>query len=272
MGCYRKRVRSTVCYRLMACVGVALAAGIVTATPPPAASSQPASTSYLLHLPGVSGESIVDHTLVDGFKQGQLGAAIEIYDWTEHDGGVPALQAMERNKKQAEKIAKALTEQYRAHPGRPIYLTSHSGGAGLAAWALEDLPDDVKVKRVLFIAPALSPGYDLTKALAHVTDRAFVLFSEGDSLVLSTGTKVFGTIDGVYSEAAGFSGFKAPAKSDAKQYKKLLQMAYDPEWLKYGHGGDHLGPMETAFAKGVLVPLLQGKPVTTKPTGGTIER
>src|SRR5689334_18830347 len=63
---------------------------------------------YLLHLPGVSGESIVDHTLVHGLVDGDLRADIHIFDWTENDPGVPALQAMERNKKQAEKIAEQL--------------------------------------------------------------------------------------------------------------------------------------------------------------------
>ena len=53
---------------------------------PPA--SQPAAQKpqpFLLHVPGVSGESIVDHTLVHGFVDGGLRAEIEIYDWTEHD-------------------------------------------------------------------------------------------------------------------------------------------------------------------------------------------
>ena len=222
---------------------------------------------YLLHIPGVSGESIVDHTLVHGFVDGDLGADIHIFDWTEHDPGVPALQATARHRQQARKIADQLTKVFRADPRRTIYLTSHSGGAGLAAWALEDLPPDVKIRRALFLAPALSPTYDLSKALSHVTAKAYLLYSAGDTIVLSAGTKVFGTIDGVYTEAAGVAGFVQPKRAaDPPQYNKLVQIPYNPDWARLGHGGDHIGPMSTPFAAEVLVPLLQGKPVpSTQP-------
>jgi hypothetical protein len=230
---------------------------------PRAADARP----WLLHIPGVSGESIVDHTLVHGLVDGDLHADIQIYDWTEHDPGVPALQAMERNKKEASKIAQKITEQFRAEPQRPIYLTCHSGGAGLAAWALEELPADVKIERALFLAPALSPEYDLSKALSHVTDRAYVLYSSADIVVLSVGTKTFGTIDGVYTEAAGVAGFKMPKHAaDPAQYRKLIQLPYDSTWAQFGNFGSHIGPMATPFAAHVLVPLLQGKGPTTAPS------
>ena len=221
------------------------------ATPPP--------RTYLLHLPGVSGESVVDHTLVRGFRDGHLDADVEIYDWTEHDPGVPALQAIGRNKKQAKLIAEKLTAKFRADPRGVIYLTSHSGGAGLAAWALEDLPPDVKVERAIFIAPALSRGYDLSRALGQVRDKAYVLYSDGDSVILNAGTKVFGTIDGVYDVAAGYGGFIRAKGFDSAAYAKLMQIPYDPKWARLGHYGDHIGPMGAAFSREVLVPLLEGK-------------
>lgn len=222
--------------------------------------SNPLPRAYLLHLPGVSGESVVDHTLVRGFKDGHLDADVEIYDWTDHDPGVPALQAIGRNKKHAMKIATKLTEKFRADPRITMIVTSHSGGAGLAAWVLEDLPPDVKVRRALFIAPALSQDYDLSRALTHVRDKAYVFYSVSDSVILNAGTKVFGTIDGVYGVAAGYSGFIAPKTADATEYAKLVQIPYDPAWARLGHFGDHIGPMATPFSRDVLVPLLKGKP------------
>jgi predicted alpha/beta hydrolase family esterase len=253
------------CFRIV--LGVMLAVGSLAASAAPPATP-PATRPYLLHLPGVSGESFVDHTLVEGFKEAHLNAEVEIYDWTEHDTGVPALQAIGRNKKQAKLIAEKLTARFRANPNNPIYLISHSGGAGLAAWALEDLPPDVKIKRAVFLAPALSPYYDLSKALDHISEKAYVYHSDGDTLVLSVGTKTFGTIDGLYVEAAGVKGFIAPPKADAKQYAKLSQIPYDPAWAKYGHGGDHIGPMATGFSRAVIAPVIEGQTPTTLPAKG----
>jgi pimeloyl-ACP methyl ester carboxylesterase len=236
--------------------------------PEPRAAAAAAAEPWLLHIPGVSGESIVDHTLVHGLVDGGFRPAdIQIYDCTEHDGGIPALQATERHKKHARKIAEEITQEFRAEPTRPVYLISHSGGAGLAAWALEDLPADVKIERALFLAPALSPEYDLSKALSHVSDKAYVLYSAGDTVVLSVGTKTFGTIDGVYTEAAGVAGFKMPrTAADPTQYRKLIQLPYDASWAQFDNFGSHIGPMATPFAAHVLVPLLQGKGPTTAPS------
>src|SRR5438445_13393196 len=72
---------------------------------PPRAAAEP----YLLHVPGISGESWVDHTMIRGLQQGLLQAGIhadiQIYDWTEHDPGIPALQALTRNRNEAKRIA-----------------------------------------------------------------------------------------------------------------------------------------------------------------------
>jgi hypothetical protein len=231
--------------------------------PPAPTTQQTASPPYILHIPGISGESFVDHTFVRGLRQSFVrngGAAeVEIYDWTEQDAGIPALQAYKRNHAEALKIAAMISDHVKADPHRTIYITSHSGGAGLVAWALESLPPDVKVDSILFIAPALSPPYDLSKALSHVKRAAYVFWSDRDVAILSAGTKVFGTIDGFYTDAAGFTGFKIPANADKTQYAKLHQIAYDPAWVRYLNAGDHIGWMETPFAREVSGPVLQGK-------------
>ncbi len=230
------------------------------APPAPVAASQviaPLPRPYLLHIPGISGESIVDHTFVRGLRAARLDADIEIYDWTEHDPGVPALQALTRNKQEARKISDKLIARYRADPRIAIYLTSHSGGAGPAAWALEGLPPDVQIRRALYLAPALSPTYDLTKSLSHVADKAYVFWSDQDQIILSAGTRVFGTIDGQYTDSAGYVSFTRPPAGDPAQYAKLVQFPYDRSWVRYQHPGDHIGPMATPFAQFILAPLIE---------------
>ena len=211
---------------------------------------------YLLHLPGIGGARSIDVSLVRGFRAGGFKGDVEIYDWTEDDSGIDALHSFARNHREAKIIADKIIARHRSDPNAPIYLTCHSGGAGLAVWALEDLPPAIRVKDLLFMSPALSPSYDLTSALRHVSDHAYVFSSLSDQLVLGVGTRVFGTIDGVKTDAAGRVGFTKPASADAGQYAKLVPEPYDLRWLQYDNYGDHVGGMNRSFSEHLLLPLL----------------
>jgi hypothetical protein len=225
---------------------------------PPAPPAKP----FVLHLPGVSGTSNIDYSLRQGMKAGGFDGPFEIFDWTCHDPGIPALHNRARNEQQAQLVADLITKQFRAHPEQPIYLTCHSGGSGPATWALEKLPEDVHVACFLMLAPALSPTYDLSKALAHITGHAYCFNSPDDDLVLGTGTKMFGTIDGVRSDAAGRIGFQTPGTADLAQYAKLIHKPYESAWIRYGHIGGHIGPMGNSFVQAIVAPLLLGRQAT----------
>jgi hypothetical protein len=246
-----------------------LCAGCKTPPTPAPPLADPPSPPFLLHLPGVSGESIVDHHLIAGLRQGfqDQGESVEIqiYDWTENDPGIPALQAYKRNHAEAKEISEMLTARFHADPSRTIYLTCHSGGAGLAVWALEDSPAEVQIDSLLLLAPALSPDYDLSAALRHIRRSADALWSDRDTGILNFGTRTFGTIDGKFTVSAGCVGFTQPAKADAAQYAKLHQFPYNPAWMNYGHFGDHIGPTETPFARQVLAGLLIHDAIPTTP-------
>jgi hypothetical protein len=253
-------IASLLCIALLGCHHAAKPQAAIKAVAFPATAP---TRPLVLHVPGVSGESFVDHNLrkgiIQGFTQRGIKPEFVIFDWTEHDPGIPALQAYKQNHVEAQKIADLIAKKASEDPSRRIYVTSHSGGAGLMAWALEDLSRGVQVESVLFLAPALSPGYDLSKALSHVRNKAYVFWSKYDTIVLDVGTTTFGTIDGLYCAAAGCVGFSEPATADKKQYAKLKQYPYDPAWTKYWNSGDHIGPTETDFAREVLTPTLLGE-------------
>ena len=221
----------------------------------------------VLHLPGISGPRGCDHRMLAGLRGGGVEANFVIYDWTENDPGIHALQAYTRNHAEAETVADLISAHAAADPGSPIFLTAHSGGCALAIWALEDLPPDIKVHTLLLMAPAISPRYDLTKALRHVETNAYTFTSTLDTVVLNTGTTLFGTMDGVQSPAAGFGGFIQPPTADPEMYRKLIQHPYDSKWIKYGDFGNHIGAMSRPFAKEVLAPLIvdADPPPTTRP-------
>src|SRR5688500_16516887 len=63
---------------------------------------------YLLHLPGVAGETRVDHGFIEGIKAGGFEGETEIYDWTNNDPGLGALRARKRNDQEAAKVAEKI--------------------------------------------------------------------------------------------------------------------------------------------------------------------
>lgn len=220
----------------------------------------------LLHLPGVGGYLGCDYRMLHGLLDAKLDAHLFFYDWTEHDPGIDALHAYARNRKEAARVAQMLVDHARFDPSDPMYLTAHSGGGAIAVWALEKLPPDVCLDQVVLMAPALSPTYDLTRALRHVKGHLYVFSSIHDTLVLYTGTRMFGTMDGVQVAAAGYGGFVRPATADAKEYMKLVPCPYKPQWIQYNDWGDHIGAMSRAFAAHVIAPLLvPSKVAATEP-------
>ncbi|HXE52834.1 MAG TPA: hypothetical protein VN541_07470 [Tepidisphaeraceae bacterium] len=220
------------------------------------ASSPDFSHTWLLHLPGIGGERSIDHHMIDGLTDGGWDGPITIYDWTEKDPGLDALLAYKRNQEEAAKVAKLIEKRLEKDPFLKITLTAHSGGTGIAVWALERLPDKVQIQTLVLLASALSPGYDLSRALSHVHGKAFVFYSKNDQLVLGAGTRLFGTIDGVKSDSAGLVSFHMPPDADKAEYEKLDQKPYDRSWIAFSNIGNHVGCMSRPFACNVLAPLL----------------
>ena len=222
---------------------------VALTTPPP--------KPYLLHLPGIGGARRIDKMLTEGLVQGGIDADVEIHDWVGADEGMSALYAHARHQHEADVVAQMITDKFRADPRTMIYLSGHSGGTGIALWALERLPDDVHIETLLLLASAMSPTYDLSPALWHVRGKAYVLYSPFDP-VLGMGTRMFGTIDGVKTDAAGRVGFTMPKDAaDPRQYDKLVQIPYDSSWIRLNNIGDHIGAMMRPFAREILSPLLQ---------------
>jgi hypothetical protein len=103
------------------------------------------------------------------------------------------------------------------------------------------------------LSSAVSPQFDFSAAFMHVNGPAIAFNSILDG-VLGTGTRLFGTVDRVNTDAGGRVGFAMPLFGDPIQYMKLMNVPYTPAWLRYGNSGDHIGVMTRAFAKLVLAP------------------
>ncbi len=232
----------------------ALAGGCAGPLPQP--SFHDLHRPYLVHLPGIGGTLVFDHWYVSALQEGGVDAYCEIYDWTCHDPFIHALQAYERNHGQAQLLADKITARRRLAPGASIVLSGQSGGTGIAIFTLEKLPEDVWVDSVVLISPAVSPGYDLSKALKHVRGHVYVYSSLADVDFLCLGTNLFGTMDGVRTQAAGRVGFTCPPTGDQEQYQKLVSIPWRGEFFLHGDIAIHGGAMAPPFARQDIAPLM----------------
>lgn len=156
--------------------------------------------------------------------------------------------------------AGAMADEVRAfherYPDRPVYLVGKSGGCGIVVRALEELAEH-PVERAVLLAPALSPEYDLSRALQAVRTEVVVFWSPLDLVILGLGTRVFGTVDRVASVAAGLTGFRMPAGADRSSYAKLRQVRWRWGMASSGYLGGHVGPDSPRFLRRYVLPLLR---------------
>jgi len=192
-----------------------------------------------------------------------LNYAIHVFPWGHGFGRWFADLTNVSNRDLKAALLADQVRQFRdCQPDEPVFLIAKSGGSGVVVKALEQLEEQT-VERAIFLAPALSPGYDLTTALRAVTREMVVFWSPLDLFMLGAGTRIFGTADRVRTASAGLVGFRVPpplavsGSYPAGQYAKLRQVRWAPRMAASGYLGGHLGPDSPVFLKNYVVPLLR---------------
>lgn len=222
-----------------------------------------AQNGYVIVLPGIEGRSTLNTSVAKGLADGGVPGSIEIHDWTL--GGsvltaVASLRAESHNRSEARKIARKIIAYQNSHPGKPTHILGHSGGGGVAVFALEAMPPDRKVTSAILLGPALSPDYDLRGALRHTQQGIYNFYSPYDVGFLKFGTSVAGTIDGRHGRAAGAVGFTMPwgmDQEDRQLYSTLLhQQPYNSKMANSGNIGTHVGWANRTFVAEWLAPLI----------------
>jgi alpha-beta hydrolase superfamily lysophospholipase len=215
---------------------------------PLAASTRP----ILILVPGVAG-NIGYRALLSGLTAAGIDQDVQTHTW-----GAPTFllflnfQTTSIHHAAEAALATRIEQMARDHPNVQIDLIGHSAGCGVILGALPRLPADLRVRTVLLLAPSVSPTFDLTPSLPHVSGHLHVFFSTYDRLFLSWRTSTFGTYDNVRTRAAGNCGFNGASAASPI----VVQHPYDPAWKSLGNDGGHLGTLAKPFAKSVLAPLL----------------
>ncbi len=218
----------------------------------------------VLVLPGIEGESCINHSIARGLADGGVQAAIEIFDWTT---GVILLfpyhlRGLRRNLARADRLAARIVAYRKAYPGREVHLVGHSGGGALSVLTLERLPAGTTVTSTVLLQAAISPTHDLSVALAK-TERGIWNFSSYlDGFFCGLFTILGGTVDGRHTPAAGMIGFCPPDGLDAAAKElyatQLHEVPFRPEMCAAFHFGGHMGATNRVFVAERIAPLLQG--------------
>jgi pimeloyl-ACP methyl ester carboxylesterase len=200
-----------------------------------------------LVLPGIESESVFTYGMCDGLHDGGVPGAIRVFNWgLPFPGGYLAnLTRIDRNRRRAADIAREICLYQDAFPGRPVHLVAQSGGAGIAVFAAEALPEGRQIDSIVLLGAALSPTYNLARALARTRKGLLNSYSTRDTLILGWGTRIFGTTDRKFTPAAGSLGFQMPANLSHEETQlynqKLIQLPWMPQMADTGrHYGGHI--------------------------------
>lgn len=182
-----------------------------------------------------------------------LAVQVESFAWSHGPGRVLAdLHAHDHQKAKGQELAELILAHRLLCPVGKVYVVCHSSGAAVVMAAAQELPADA-IERVVFLAPALGPTFDLRPALRAARKGIDSFHSQSDmigGLVLA----LMGNADGQFETSAACVGFTLPA--DDALYANLRQHAWDWGMGKTGYFGGHFGCTRPAFLRAYVVPLL----------------
>jgi pimeloyl-ACP methyl ester carboxylesterase len=245
--------------------GLAVAAGCAELRPP---TAEELNRGYVLLLPGVESEGVYLAPMIAGLRDGGVTQAVDMDMWGMRPMGTMLnLTDYEANRKEAGRLASKIVTYRNEHPSAPITIVGYSGGGGMALFTAEALPQDFVIDRVVLLAAAISPRYDLGKTMAHCRQGIVSFYSENDWSIVGVGTELFGTMDRQRTASAGYIGFRNN-NDQLLTRGGLEQIAWTPAWRNLGHGGDHGGYLARAWAREMLAPQLRlSSTAASRPAG-----
>ena len=250
-------------FRSLLRVGFALFGTTTAQFHRPLAGTTRLEHGLIIILPGIEGCSSINDSIARGLVAGQLSHAIRIIDWRRFRPWNPLHLAMERhNRTQARVVAEVITDYQRNFPGRPVHLIGHSAGAGMALFALEQLPAGHSVTTVTLMAAAVSRKFDVVRLLDRTRIGIWNFYSPFDLPTVGLGTILFGTMDRRHRVSAGALGFlladesTQSAENFAPGGPRLHQIRFRPNMMKSWNFGGHFGSTNAVFVRQHIAPIL----------------
>jgi hypothetical protein len=168
--------------------------------------------------------------------------------------------SVEYKKGQGKKLADQISAYHAQHPDDPLYLMGLSAGTAVAVYTLEALQPSVPIEAVVMLSGSLSSGHDLTQALHRVEGDFYVTTSQRDSILRDVVPKT-GSADRehVGEDVIGVHGCHMPKGASAETrrlYSKVVVIAWNPSFEKFGDAGGHTDTTHPGFVQHVIAPLI----------------
>ncbi|MCG3179432.1 MAG: hypothetical protein BIFFINMI_01767 [Phycisphaerae bacterium] len=254
-------------YRSVAAGGLILAAGLILAgsagcsanNEAPYVTPERLDSGLIVILPGLEGPSMNNSDQQQGLYDSGLPYAIHIYDWIGSQVGVSYAFDQPACRRKAAEVAAFIADYQAHHPGRPVFLLGHSGGGAIAVFAAEAMPEGHALAGLVTMAAALSPEYDLSKALVHCGGRMANFYTPTDWFLRGL-TGIGQNLDGVPGATAGYDGFRLPANGSAQRarlFSSLRQISWNSSMIQRGNLGGHFGWASHNWIMADLAPILR---------------
>jgi pimeloyl-ACP methyl ester carboxylesterase len=216
-------------------------------TAAPSATTPDDCEGRVILLPGISNISQELGPFAKMLRESHPGWSIELRRWGPPLRPFRNLFSEPENRRRAEAMADEIAAFKRAYPDRPVYLLGYSGGGAVAAFIAESLPDDVKIERLVLMAPALSQSYPFCEKVMPKVDEFGVVYASRLDVPVSMGTRLFGTIDRKAETSAGARGFNESCPN-------LAQIDWNRHAMRRGHFGAHSSYMSRSWQRACLLP------------------
>jgi pimeloyl-ACP methyl ester carboxylesterase len=235
--------------------------------PNPFKNSKPTPTYWerygkVYYLDGAGNLGFGKNTVPKALKSSGFRGDVENITWTSYTGPLGDQMIRINARYRSEQMTQRIIDYRRRYPDKPIYIIGLSAGTGVGVWAVEQLPEGMRVDSMVLLGSSLSTNYDLTKCLKHVKNKVYVLSSPNDT-ILKTFIPVTGTIDGSYMvQPAGLAGMYPPdnlSQEELDLYKeKVVNVPWHPTFARLDNDGGHTAATRYRFLKYFIIPRLLG--------------
>lgn len=199
------------------------------------------------YLDGAGNWGFGTHDVPAGLREAGYDGDVEIYLWTTSLMPLIDQWNIVGAKLRAQALSRRIADYLHAYPDNEVNVIALSAGTGVAIWAIEGLPDDVKVNNAVLLGSSLSSDYDVSEALSHMKGRIFVYYSAHDDVLAAV--RLVGTIDGKRGvDSAGLVGLKAPPD----QTHRVVNIPWNRRYMAYGWTGAHTDCTRKDFVREVI--------------------